>query len=122
MIELRWSVRGIARGLLISVVVSLHAEELPTNGTLVDIGGHKLFVNCLGPTNSGLTVVFEAGGGGTSKDWARVQEALSARVRTCSYDRAGLGHSEAGPGPRTMRQEAFELHLLLEAQRISGPV
>src|SRR4030095_1749967 len=35
---------------------------------------------------------------------------------------AGSAWSEAGPTPRTMRQEVFELHALLEATKIPGPL
>ena len=93
----------------------------PPPGVLVDIGGHKLHIHCVGPTNAALTVVFESGGGGSSKDWSRVRDLLPSQVRTCAYDRAGSGWSEAGPAPRTMRQEVFELHALLEAAKIPGP-
>src|SRR6266508_325131 len=84
----------------------------PPPGVLVDIGGHKLHLHCTGPTNAALTVVFESGGGGFSKDWSRVRELLPSNVRICAYDRAGSGWSAAGPTPRTMRQEVFELHAL----------
>jgi pimeloyl-ACP methyl ester carboxylesterase len=94
----------------------------PAPGTLVDIGGHKLHIRCLGPTTGGATVILEAGGGGFSANWSRVQDILAPRVRTCAYDRAGLGWSEPGPAPRTFRQEVFELHELLQAARISGPL
>jgi pimeloyl-ACP methyl ester carboxylesterase len=50
-----------------------------------------------------------------------VQELLATSVRTCSYDRAGLGWSEPGPAPRTITQEVFELHNLLEAAKVPGP-
>lgn len=93
----------------------------PPPGVLVPIGGHKLHIHCVGPTNTVLTVVFESGGGGSSKDWSRVRELLPLNVRSCAYDRAGAGWSEAGPTPRTMRQETFELHTLLEAAKIPGP-
>ncbi len=93
----------------------------PAPGTLVDIGGHKLHLHCVGPANAMPTVILEAGGGGFSKDWFSVQNFLSSRVRTCAYDRAGSGWSEAGPAPRTMRQEVFELHALLESAKIAGP-
>jgi pimeloyl-ACP methyl ester carboxylesterase len=51
-----------------------------------------------------------------------VQDRLPPRVRSCAYDRAGLGRSEPGPLPRTMAQEVFELHALVEAARIRGPL
>jgi pimeloyl-ACP methyl ester carboxylesterase len=50
-----------------------------------------------------------------------VQALLSTRVRTCAYDRAGSGWSEPGPTPRTLRQEVFELHALLEKAAVPGP-
>jgi pimeloyl-ACP methyl ester carboxylesterase len=90
-------------------------------GVLVDIGGHKLHIHCVGPADGRPTVILEAGGGGFSRDWSLVQNLLSPRVRSCAYDRAGLGWSEQGPAPRTMRQEVFELHALLEAAKVRGP-
>ena len=93
----------------------------PAPGVLVDIGRHKLHIRCVGPSGAKPTVILEAGGGGFSKDWFLVQDLLAPRVRTCAYDRAGLGWSDPGPRPRTMRQEVFELHALLEAAGQRGP-
>ena len=93
----------------------------PPPGVLVDIGSHKLHLRCVGPAGATPTVILEAGGGGFSKDWFLVQDILSPRVRTCAYDRAGHGWSDLGPAPRTLRQEVFELHALLEAARQRGP-
>jgi pimeloyl-ACP methyl ester carboxylesterase len=94
----------------------------PPPGVLVDVGGHKLHLRCVGPTGATATVILEAGGGGFSSEWSRVQENLAPRVRSCAYDRAGLGWSEAGPAPRTMHQEVFELHELLHEAKITGPL
>jgi pimeloyl-ACP methyl ester carboxylesterase len=80
-----------------------------------------MHIHCIGPSDARPTVIFEAGGGGSSKDWSSVQELLASRVRSCAYDRAGLGWSEPGPAPRTMRQEVLELHSLLNAAKIHGP-
>lgn len=93
----------------------------PAPGTLVDIGGHKLHIRCVGPAEATPTVILEAGGGAFSTTWSRVQELLPATVRSCAYDRAGSGWSEPGPGPRTMKQEVFELHALLDAAKFRGP-
>ncbi|HEX6719678.1 MAG TPA: alpha/beta hydrolase, partial [Pyrinomonadaceae bacterium] len=46
---------------------------------------------------------------------------VSRFTRVCSYDRAGFAWSDPGPTPRTMRQEASELHTLLQAARIKAP-
>jgi pimeloyl-ACP methyl ester carboxylesterase len=96
-------------------------EAGPAPGKLVDIGGHQLHLVIAGPAGAGPAVIFEAGAGGTSSDWAKLQDALAPRVRTCAYDRAGSGRSQRGPGPRTMRQEVFELHELLLAADVPGP-
>ena len=61
-------------------------------GQMIDIGGHKMHIKCEGPLNSPITVVFESGGGGSAKDWSRVQPLLK-NVGTCAYDRAGSGWS-----------------------------
>jgi pimeloyl-ACP methyl ester carboxylesterase len=111
--------------MLVGWTERLMAQTPPSSslpGVLVDIGGHKMHIHCVGPTNAALTVVFESGGGGSVKDWSRVRDLLPSQVRTCAYDRAGSGWSEAGPTPRTMRQEVFELHALLEATKIPGPL
>ena len=94
----------------------------PAPGVLVNIGDHKLHIRCAGPSGGSPTVIFEAGGGGSSRDWSLVQNLLSQGVKSCAYDRAGLGWSEPGPAPRTMRQEVFELHALLQAAKIPRPV
>jgi pimeloyl-ACP methyl ester carboxylesterase len=92
----------------------------PAPGVLVTVGSHRMHLRCLGASDSRVTVILEAGGGGFSSHWARVRELLAPSVRSCAYDRAGLGWSEPGPAPRTMRQEVFELHELLDAAQIRG--
>jgi pimeloyl-ACP methyl ester carboxylesterase len=86
----------------------------------VQIGDHKLFVRTTAFATNSPTLVFESGGGGTSRDWFEIQKALSQRFNTLAYDRAGLGRSERGPEPRTLHQETFELHQLLEKEGISN--
>src|SRR5687768_11933608 len=45
------------------------AASGPAPGILVDVGGHKLHIRCLGPAGTGPTVILEAGGGGYSNGW-----------------------------------------------------
>jgi len=89
---------------------------------LVNIGNHKLFISEKESKNARFTVVFESGAGGGSQDWRKVISMLPAELRTVAYDRAGVGKSEAGPLPQTMAQSVFELHKLLDAAKIKGPV
>jgi pimeloyl-ACP methyl ester carboxylesterase len=88
---------------------------------MIDVGGHRLHIHCVGPRDAKPVVILEAGAGAFSKDWNTVQSLLAERIRTCAYDRAGVGWSEAGPAPRTLAQEVFELHALLKSAKIIGP-
>ena len=88
-------------------------------GKLVDIGGYRLHLNCTG--KNGPTVVLIAGAGDFSFDWGLVQPGVSRFARVCSYDRAGLAWSDPGPTPRTMAQDAYELHALLRAAGVKAP-
>jgi pimeloyl-ACP methyl ester carboxylesterase len=91
----------------------------PPPGKLIDIGGYRLHLNCTG--NKRPTVVLIAGAGDFSFDWSLVQPSIAQFARVCSYDRAGFGWSDPGPTPRTMKQEAFEVHTLLNAAHIKPP-
>ncbi len=88
-------------------------------GQLVDVGGHRLHINCIGTGSP--TVVIEAGLGDWSTGWDVVQQGVAKATRVCTYDRAGWGWSEAGPLPRDATQFAKELHTLLQNANIPGP-
>ena len=92
---------------------SAKIEVPPPIGRMVDIGGYRLHLNCVGKGQP--TVVLSIGAGGFSTDWALVQPKVAAFTRVCSYDRNGAAWSDLGPKPRTMDQEAFDLHRLLDA-------
>jgi len=76
-------------------------------GRLVDLGGHRLHVNCTG--KGAPTVVVETGLGDFSFDWFLVQSEISRVTRICTYDRAGYAWSDPGPKPRTFAQLNLEL-------------
>ncbi len=94
-------------------------RRYPPPGQLVDVGGHRLHLHCVG--QGGPTVVLDAGLGAFSLDWGAVQPEIAATTRVCAYDRAGLGWSEPGPRPRSPQQFADELHTLLTNAGIQGP-
>jgi len=105
-----------------SIASADERRRFPAPGRLVDVGGYRLHIYCTGPHVDGQpTVVFEGGLGAASLVWALVQPEVAQRARACSYDRAGYAWSDAGPGPRTARQIAAELHRLLEAAGETGP-
>ena len=82
------------------------ARRFPPPGRLVDVGVHRLHIYC---TGSGTpAVVMDSGFPGTSLSWTFVQPEVAKFTCACSYDRAGLGWSDAGPMPRTSRWTATE--------------
>ena len=92
----------------------------PPPGELVDVGGHRLHLWCVG---DGRPVVVHDGGiGGNALAWTAIKPDIAAFTRICTYDRAGMGYSDPGPMPRTSRQVANELAVLLERADIEPPV
>ncbi len=91
-------------------------------GKLVDVGGWRLHLHCMGSNKEGRpTVVLESGAGDFSFDWSLVQPGISSFTRVCSYDRAGNAWSDLGPQPRSMKQIAYELHTALTKSGNKGP-
>lgn len=96
------------------------AAEYVRPHMLVDIGGRKLNLFCMGEGKT--TVLFDAGGSDWSVIWALVQPAVARNARACSYDRAGLGYSDSDPGPRTPFAIADDLHKLVRAAGLTRPL
>jgi pimeloyl-ACP methyl ester carboxylesterase len=92
----------------------------PPPGRLIDVGGHRLHLWCLG--QGAPAVVFDSGLGGTAFDWYTVVRDVSRFTTACAYDRAGMGYSDAGPSPRTSRRIAGELAELVRLSGIKLPV
>ena len=102
-----------------AVAKSHLAQQYPAPGQLVDVGGRKMHINCVGQGSP--TVLLEAGLGHYSLFWAYVQPEVAKYTRVCSYDRAGYGWSESSPMPRTANAEVDELHTLLVNADVQGP-
>ena len=86
-----------------------------------DIGGYKLFLSSMGRKKPAVILESGFGEGGTRSGWEIVQKKVSKFAKVCLYDRAGLGLSDEGPGPRTTIQIAEELHALLRVSHIEPP-
>lgn len=107
-------------GAIYQAIATERAERAyPPPGRMVEVGGHSLHINCVG--RGSPTVVLDAGSGGFSAQWIRVQREVSGTTRVCSYDRAGMGWSEMGPEPRDAEQISSELYTLLRGANIEGP-
>lgn len=127
----KWT-KPIMAGLLILILVltaftytagafakrQLARQNLPP-GQLTNIGDYNMHIYCTGEGSP--TVILEAGLNDFFVSWSKIQPGVAKVTRVCSYDRAGLGWSEASPFPRTSKVMVEELHTLLKNTGIEGP-
>jgi len=101
------------------VATALERRRYPHPGRLIDVGGYQLHLYCVG--RGSPTVVLEAPATAMSAAWAWIQADVAKTTRACSYDRAGLGWSEAGDAPFAPEAVAPELNTLLAKAGERGP-
>jgi pimeloyl-ACP methyl ester carboxylesterase len=89
-------------------------------GKLHIVNAKAMHLYCTG--DGSPAVVLEAGMGNDSLIWVKAQPPLSMTTRVCSYDRIGVGWSEAQDGGRDSNSVADRLHVLLSEAGVSGPV
>lgn len=107
-----------------STATSSSAPSPSLGAGRADIGGYSLAYQCEGAGSP--TVVLEAGytASGIGTFGQTIQPALARNTRVCTYDRAGIGASDARPAsvtPLTSVTQAQELHTLLDAIGEQGP-
>ena len=83
------------------------------------VNGHRLFGLLSGEGET--TVILDAGLGGTSEDWSKVQPEVANFSKVFSYSRAGLGKSEKASIPRTCKDIIEDLRSLLLATNLHPP-
>jgi pimeloyl-ACP methyl ester carboxylesterase len=98
---------------------AIERRQFPHPGRMIDIGDRQLHIHCTG--DGSPTVVLEAPAAGMSSAWGWVQPAVAKTTRVCSYDRAGLGWSEAGDRPYDPSTVPDQLHMLLNRAEERGP-
>jgi pimeloyl-ACP methyl ester carboxylesterase len=81
--------------------------------------GRKMNIYCSG--SGSPTVVFESGLTDATSAWGLVQPAIAPRTRACSYDRAGVGFSDAGNRPGSSGHIVEDLRRLLAQAAIAPP-
>jgi len=92
----------------------------PPPGRFVDVGGHKMHLDCTG--QGAPTVVLESGLWDDWVVWYKVQPAISKFTQVCSYDRAGSGFSDPRPDQQPdSRNIAHNLHTLLVNTGVNPP-
>ena len=125
--RVRWLVYPVVAALAVGSVGAMfetaatahdrHTYSAP--GTLYDVGGHRLHLNCSG--SGSPTVVLENGLGEISPAWARITAEVSPSTRVCAYDRAGQAWSDDVTDPQDGFAIAADLHTLLSRAGEKGP-
>jgi pimeloyl-ACP methyl ester carboxylesterase len=120
-------IAGLILALLVYVafggVMIAAAGPLPRRGEMIDVGGRRMRIVCMGPKDSAKPVILlEAGAFGFAADFGTVQDQLAAKgLRNCAYDRAGMGYSDPSPKPRDGLAIAEDLETLLANARVPPP-
>jgi pimeloyl-ACP methyl ester carboxylesterase len=92
-------------------------------GEMIEIGdGRRLRLVCEGLRSDRPVIWLESGAFSGAADWAAIQQKLAARgLRSCAYDRAGMGYSDPGPKPRDGDAIVGDLEALVAASGEKGP-
>ena len=92
-------------------------------GKMYSVNGLDMHLYCTGPENDKEpTVIIITGAGTLSILYYPLQEILSETVRTCTYDRPGLGWSEPNDKPAHAKNISDDLHQLLSVAQVDGPI
>ncbi len=89
-------------------------------GQTLTLEGQQYFYRLKGAGDTILVV--ESALGAPSAEWWQIQNQLSSFARVLTFDRPGYGWSNPSHRPRTSEQAARELHQLLEALDLQGPI
>ena len=108
-----------AGGAYQTVGTATDASSISMPGRLVDVGGHRLHLNCTGTGTP--TVVVEAGGGEMAANLGWITRTVARDTTICVYDRAGRGWSEDADTPQDALAISTDLHTLLHQAGVPGP-
>ncbi len=107
--------------ILTGLALKVFDKDVLPPGKMIDVGGYRLHINCIGPENNLPTVVIESGSGMASPLYYWIQKGVSETTRVCAYDRAGLGWSDESGLPRDAKTVNEALHILLNKANIKKP-
>jgi protein-S-isoprenylcysteine O-methyltransferase Ste14 len=98
---------------------ALDAREFPAPGTLVDIGGRRLHLLCIGRGEP--IVFFEMSGFSNALSFTEARDRVAERTTVCSYDRSGMGWSDPAEGPVSAADLARDLAVLQDRAKLHAP-
>src|SRR4051794_34551785 len=97
----------------------LDDSAYPMSGQLINVGGHRLHLQCTG--SGSPTVVLQPGGGDMSSAMGWIAPAVAGHTRVCVYDSAGRGWSDPSDATQDGAQMMADLHTLLHRGHVPGP-
>jgi len=107
--------------LIAGQILNATVTHIPPPGKMIDVGGHKLHINCTGVKSERPTIILEAGLGNASGELYWYQAELEKTEYVCSYDRAGTGWSELSNIAADSENISSQLHILLDKSNIKPP-
>ena len=120
---------GIGLAILVAIVLvagqiaHYSVPVIDPPGKMYSVNGFGMHLYCTGPENDKEpTIIIITGAGTLSILYYPLQETLSETVRTCTYDRPGLGWSEPNGKPSYAKNMSDDLHHLLSTAQIDGPI
>jgi pimeloyl-ACP methyl ester carboxylesterase len=130
---LRLGVRGLGAVVLVAAVLltigagSMTTAQMrldaarPKIGTLVDVGGYRVFVTCEGP-RTGTTILWLSGGYGHGEWMSPLHDQIKGERRSCLIDRPGTGWADPAPRDRSVNRIVKEIHDGLKGAGETGPL
>jgi pimeloyl-ACP methyl ester carboxylesterase len=100
--------------------ILLYRARAAMPGKLYRVDGRSMRLDCMG--SGSPTLVLDSGARDDGLAWSGVQPVLAQTTRVCSYDRAGMGWSDPVLPPRDADHIADQLHGLLLAAGVNGPI
>ena len=101
------------------VALRYYRAAYPPPGRLYRVDGYDMHLYCAG--SGSPPILLESGLGDSFLSWGKVQPKLAELTQVCSYDRAGLGWSDARPGVRDSNAIVAQLHSLLRQAGLNRP-
>src|SRR5262249_54686436 len=121
---LKWLGAGLAALIVAGAVFQqiglvLDQRVAPPATDIVSVSGRAVHLACSG--RGARTIILDAGAGAGVFEWFRLQPMLASSARVCSFDRAGLGWSDAAQGGYDGRAAAEQLAALVKSAHIPTP-
>ena len=110
----------VAIAIALQTVAQARERRQPTPATLLGPDAARRHIRLKG-TGLGPTVVVEQGAGGVGPLWWAVQDSVAEFAPVLTYDRLGLGWSDAASPQRSIEQRVEELRELLEIAKAQQP-